>query len=89
MRYRGRTDTRPLPRLAHPRQCETAVLEHRVVRHVSCRYYDRCLQLAVERDWPGFECAGCDGFERLTTSEQRRDMHGLAAILAQICRQVA
>lgn len=32
-------------------------------RHLDCQDYDGCLDVAVGRNWPGFNCLGCSQFE--------------------------
>ena len=34
-----------------------------VQRKVLCAHYGACLELAIERNWPGFSCSECDGFQ--------------------------
>jgi hypothetical protein len=35
-----------------------------VKRMVFCRHYGSCLDYAIEQNWPGFSCEGCQGYER-------------------------
>jgi len=34
-----------------------------VKRLVFCRYYDDCLDVAIDKDWLNFSCEECQGFE--------------------------
>jgi hypothetical protein len=45
-------------------------------RHLDCRYYDRCLLVAVREGWSGFSCTACPAYESESAKEQLRD--GLA-----------
>ncbi len=86
MRYRGRKSL-PLPAYAHPRACSAMPVEEMVRRHLRCRCYGPCLQKAVENEWEGFDCVECTGYEPMTASELKREMHGLVGILGEICRR--
>jgi hypothetical protein len=35
-----------------------------VKRNVLCKHYDTCLDFTIEKDWPGFSCEECHGYER-------------------------
>ena len=32
-------------------------------RFIDCKNYNNCLDLAIEKEWPGFNCLGCSQFE--------------------------
>jgi hypothetical protein len=34
-----------------------------IYRHINCENYDDCLNLAIEKEWTGFNCLNCSQFE--------------------------
>jgi len=48
-----------------PIPCKAARFFQQVRRHVFCRYYDSCLDYAVEKNWSGFSCEECKSYEYL------------------------
>lgn len=37
---------------------------HQVRRNVFCKHYNACLDHAIEKNWQGFSCEACRGYER-------------------------
>jgi hypothetical protein len=74
-----------LPVIGNPVSCAGTTDPDQVtqLRRIDCRSYDRCLDLAVEQDWPGFHCNECRGYEAPTPEEQRRDYLGALTFLAK------
>jgi hypothetical protein len=53
------------------------------IRRLDCRSYDRCLDVADEQGWPGFQCNECRGFEPPTAEEKRHSYLGALRLLAE------
>lgn len=48
-------ERKPLPASPPPEGLETR-------RKVFCAHYEKCLDEAIEKDWPGFLCSACQAF---------------------------
>lgn len=57
-------------------------------RQVRCTHYSSCLDLALDRKWPGFSCRGCGAFEReaLDQAGQQEDADRCRALLQAVFR---
>jgi hypothetical protein len=54
------------------------------VRRLTCRRYNACLEIAVERDWLGFSCEDCKVQDLMTREEERLEIDGLAGLLSSM-----
>lgn len=54
------------------------------VRRLHCRYYDECLEIADERNWPSFTCGECKAFEPINARGEKRDLLGLLECAAAL-----
>jgi len=43
----------------------------KVFRNLLCRHYDSCLGTAVDKNWKGFSCTRCEGFEPIHWDPER------------------
>ena len=48
-----------------PIACKSAANVGEVKRRVFCDHYDTCLNYAVRKNWEGFSCEKCRGYERI------------------------
>ena len=54
-----------------------------VRRHVFCRNYGDCLDLAIRSKWPGFSCQNCESYEReMLEGEELNDDYARCVALA-------
>lgn len=52
------------------------------IRHLDCRYYDCCLNTAIEGNWPGFSCRECVTYEPRTIDELRAEAEAIRVAMA-------
>ena len=52
-------------------------------RRIGCKWYGRCLDVALASGWSGFSCSRCDGFEadHLGPEESRAETEGCVLLL--------
>jgi len=57
-----------------------------VRRHVFCRRYSVCLDMAVQKGWKGFSCLECRGFQKgeRIIDEWLQDMEACGLLLGVI-----
>lgn len=53
-------------------------------RHLHCRRYNGCLDVAVVKGWRGFSCENCGAFEPLSPQGEYRDLDGLLDLMAAV-----
>lgn len=53
-------------------------------RLLDCRRYDGCLDIAIARDWPGFDCIGCPAYVPFDRAELRRQVRALVALALHV-----
>jgi hypothetical protein len=72
--------------LPSPKECSLiASPDHSpAVRRLTCRRYNACLEVAVERDWVGFSCEDCKVQDLMTREEERLEIDGLAGLLSSM-----
>jgi hypothetical protein len=68
----------------NPTRCERIVDPDLVdsLRRLDCQHYDDCLEVAADRDWPGFHCNGCGGYTPQTPAQRFRDHRATLEMLA-------
>ena len=68
---------------ANPIASRAAPSPSQVNRRVLCAGYERCLDQAVKKNWPGFSCQKCRAFEplRLDPTEWLVDSLACTALL--------
>ena len=68
---------------ANPVASRAATSPSRVDRRVLCAGYERCLDQAAKKNWPGFSCEKCRAFEplQLDPIEWFLDMLACTALL--------
>jgi hypothetical protein len=50
--------------MKEPRRCEGGGNLSQIRRNVFCKHYNSCLDHAISKNWDGFTCVNCDGYER-------------------------
>lgn len=72
-----------IPDSLNPEPCSAS--EEGLIKNALCPYYDRCLDLAVEENWPQFTCQAC-GFQNSHTQikPNTRDMMGYYRLFSKI-----
>jgi hypothetical protein len=53
------------------------------VRRLHCRFYNACLDLAVENGWPGFTCEACEVDAHQDAMREKEDLRGLLEVLVE------
>lgn len=53
-------------------------------RRLYCAHYSQCLDHACIHNWKSFSCLLCEVDIRITDTQVRSDMHGLADIFVKI-----
>jgi hypothetical protein len=69
-----------------PKECSVIVSpDHSPsVRKLTCRRYNSCLEVAVDRDWLGFSCEDCKVQDLMSREEERLEIDGLAGLLSSM-----
>ena len=72
--------------IATPKECSLIVSPDQspAVRRLTCRRYNACLEVAVQRDWLGFSCSDCKVEDLMSREEQRLEIDGLAGLLSSM-----
>jgi hypothetical protein len=53
-----------------PAASKAASNSQEVRRNVYCRHYNTCLDFTILKNWDGFTCEGCRGYERETLTAE-------------------